>query len=91
MDRLAHHIIKQKRGRCRQLTPKRWCRFPVHHGHKQPYCACASHHLVPTPPEQVHANEVSAGQPIPGGHIALTSARMYISSPSWVPGVPIAA
>ena len=90
-DLVQHHIIKQKRGRCRQPMPKRWHRFPVHHGHKHPYCACTSHHLVPTPPEQVNANEVSTGRPIPGGHIALPSAGVYISSPPWVPGVPVAS
>ena len=75
---------------CRQPTPKRYRRFQVHRGHKQPYCACASHHLAPTPPQRVYANEVSTGQPIPGGHIALPSAGVYIRSPPWVPGVPVA-
>ena len=28
---------------------------------------------------------------IPGGHIALPSAGVYISSPPWVPGVPVAS
>jgi hypothetical protein len=76
---------------CRQPTPKRWRRFPVHCGHKQPYCACASQHLAPTPPYRVHANEVSTGRPIPGGHIALASAGVYIGSPPWVPRVLVAA
>jgi hypothetical protein len=29
--------------------------------------------------------------PIPGGHIALPSAGVYISTPPWVPGVPVAS
>jgi hypothetical protein len=33
---------------------------------------------------------VQADCPIPGGHMALPSAGVYISSPPWVPGVPIA-
>jgi hypothetical protein len=41
---------------CRQLMPKRWRRFPVHCGCKHYHCAGASLNLVPTPPEQVHAN-----------------------------------
>jgi hypothetical protein len=90
-DLVQHHIIKQKRGRCRQPTPKRWRRFPVHRGHKQHHCAGTSPNLAPTPHEWVHANEVSTGRPIPGGHIALPSAGVYISSPPWVPGVPVAA
>jgi hypothetical protein len=76
--------------KCRKLI-LRWCRYPVHCGYKQPYCACASHHLAPTSPDRVHANEVSTDRPIPGGHIALPSAGVYISSPPWVPGVPVAA
>jgi hypothetical protein len=90
-DLVQHHIIKQRRGRCRQLMPKRWRRFPVHCGCKQHHCTGTSPNLATTPPEQVHANEVSTGRPIPGGHIGLPSAEVYITSPPWVPGVPVAS
>jgi hypothetical protein len=35
--------------------------------------------------------KVLADWPIPGGHIALPSAGVYISSPPWVPGIPVAS
>jgi len=35
--------------------------------------------------------KVPADWPIPGGHIALPSARVYISSPPWVPRIPVAS
>jgi hypothetical protein len=80
-----------KKPPCRQLTPKRWHRFPIHHARKQHHCSGASQNLAQTPPEQVHANEVSTGRPIPGGHIALPSAGVYMSSRHWVPRVPVAS
>ena len=58
-----------------KMAPVSGCCF-----HKQHHCKFA-----------LHANWVLADWPIPGGHGAFSCAGVHISSPPWVPGVPVAA